>query len=1344
MISYEQLTGESLKKKLSYKELTGEDLPNSHGSSIPPSRLFDQDPNAFGNMFVRPSLSDIQAQIRGENEVGRAEAQAGMRSLVADQSQPPRYPDATNVGLNVRPRQMPAGIAIPDENARIGQRPTTIPERLGALGTGALEGFVGDQPSDQSIFGQFAQSGRRAAPEAASAGEFLGQNVLAPIATYAGIGGAAARPALGYGGSFLRGALAGGATEGAQQAFRGEFDPQAIAENAALFAAGDVAAKGVGTLIKRQLRPVLDQDMPKLRDQVAARQAPQRAGMEAVRTQNRATVPEKSIPPKFRAPSAPLRPNNELKTSPQTIEPVSQQPVVPQKAIEKPPVAAIDNEPKTNVAETPQGRNVDSEAVGLNKAEIERIRGEFELDKLDPAKRKSVETSLSQAKAQKLDESALDTAEELLRSSRPISDAEHAGMALKATKLADEYAEARKDVAALLEKGDDISAAQARSDVILDQLDRLTEASERAGTEIGRGLNIRKMMVNRESYDLAHVLQEARASKRAKLTPEEAASFEAQTTKIKELESTVKRMEIEHGAKLAEQERLLAERIAQREIVRGRIRSKAAGSREKLRAEREDIKKQMRELGYQVNIGVDPRGAYLAGRMAINYLHEGAVNLNEAVKMVLADFPELTKEDVWRAMNMKDPSRQAAARSETTKKVVRAKSIANLLSKFDIESKGTNQKVIGRTLRDLRSAAYASDHLDSGQLERAVKKINELQDQLKNTPLNETEWASARQKMQDIKTAMRTEDALADLNKQLSIGEFKTRPKTVERPLPRELDERKVELGIARKKVRETIRELRPRNPVVKAISEGYEVARTTGTTADTSRLFRQNVVLTFNHPINAAKQFGKAIKPTFSEFDAQKLDYQLRNSPNSYYYKKFGVAVQDMDGALSERSEFFQSKLAERLPVIGHVFRASNRNMVTLGNLVRTSLFDDFLMKFPNATSEELKLYANYLNKGSGLGDLSYVGKLGTALSKVFFSPKLAVSRFQTPIALAKMWQASPRLRKQAIREIVGFVSTGTTVLTLAKMNGLEVGYDPREADFGKIRDGNTRFDIFGGFQQPARLIARIGMVGTDRAGLTGKGIPENEKDIDPVELMGRFAIYKFHPTINLGLTWFTGKNPATGENTGALDATANSLIPYIAQDIRDAYKLNEQSVGHGAAAGAASFVGIGASTYKDSESRTRRDIRKEADSGNQVGAEQKRQEWNKENPENVISSKATRDAQQREYDKKVKDSHDDLTTKVKAAYEKGAPPDDLKQQVLDHNKKYPKNKVSLKKPKAVKIGSIDSIDREQIPRSLMVNVKAIRMSTGEEFTMRQNAREALDEIEERLRKYEQLAEYV
>ena len=242
--------------------------------------------------------------------------------------------------------------------------------------------------------------------------------------------------------------------------------------------------------------------------------------------------------------------------------------------------------------------------------------------------------------------------------------------------------------------------------------------------------------------------------------------------------------------------------------------------------------------------------------------------------------------------------------------------------------------------------------------------------------------------------------------------------------------------------------------------------------------------------------------------------------------------------------------------------------------------------------------------------------GGAATAVSTAIFAPRFAVSRIQAPFQLFRFWK-QPRVRKEIAKDYAAIAGVGLTMLTLADWAGLEVGVDPRDSDFGKIRFGDTRIDIWGGVQQPMRLISRIILGATDKAGITGNTLTDSEKRVDPMELLGRFAAFKIAPSLSIPLELYRGKT-AVGEERTPSQTAVRAVIPLVLEDVLEAARKS----GFTAAAVTAPLVvlGVGVSTFSDSATRVRRDIRKLLEEGKIEEATQRRRRWNEANPNNPI----------------------------------------------------------------------------------------------------------------------------
>lgn len=677
----------------------------------------------------------------------------------------------------------------------------------------------------------------------------------------------------------------------------------------------------------------------------------------------------------------------------------------------------------------------------------------------------------------------------------------------------------------------------------------------------------------------------------------------------------------------------------------------------------------------------------MIGRLAINYIRGGMTTLAEVTQQVLADIPELSATDVNAALNAKNPNVQRRVRSAIQKRVAQMKSQALVLTRLDqatedalpepgpgpaesaelvqlrkrlsdlrqlrlvtakIElarqgvfaprKKRTTAPAIAalqKVLRDLRREAFRAD-IDAGRLDRAVRTLDRLQTQLKTglrevkagRPIDPAALAAIKQDIQAVRHEMRVTDQLTDLQGQLRTGQYKVPPKRIQKPVSLELERKQIQIARLRKEIANRIEEAAPWTKG-KVGREVLDTLRTLKATGDVSFTFRQNVVLAFSHPLIAARNFGRSLKALFSENSMERINNSLRNSKYALYYDVSKLALLDIDSHLpSQGEEFFRAKVIQNMkwPVFRQasaIIRASNRHATTFSNLMRASLFDQFMDSFPNATMEEMRVYANFLNVVTGLGDMGKLGNATNLLSIAIFAPRLTVSRFQTPYKVAKIMYTQPRVRKAVARDMVGFVATGASVLGLAALAGASVNWDdPRDPDFLKIRIGDRRYDIFGGFLQPARLILRLGLLFTDAPGLTGKELTTREKVGDPAELIGQFTVYKLAPIWSMareltprgGLKWQT----AVGEPTNPPLTLARALVPMWMEDVYDGWK--RYGVAGAASVAPAVIPGVGVQTYEDSQMRTRQKIRRALKAGDLERGEQIRGDYNLRHPEKPI----------------------------------------------------------------------------------------------------------------------------
>ena len=366
--------------------------------------------------------------------------------------------------------------------------------------------------------------------------------------------------------------------------------------------------------------------------------------------------------------------------------------------------------------------------------------------------------------------------------------------------------------------------------------------------------------------------------------------------------------------------------------------------------------------------------------------------------------------------------------------------------------------------------------------------------------------------------------------------------------------------------------------------AEAINLPRALMATADLSAPLRQGVFLV-GRPHQWLPAFGHMVKQFFSEKTFQASQQQIRARPTYAHMQKAGLSLTDIGASLTQREEVFMSRFAERIPGVGAVSRASNRAYVGFLNKLRADVFDDLWKKGnvlgltddPHFTDS----LGRFINAATGRGNLpGALERASVALNGLFFAPRLMASRINLLLNPKFYLDLHPSVRKEALASLLTFAGTGLTVLGLAKMNGAQIGTDPRSADFGKIKVGDTRYDIWGGFQQYVRAAGQL-ISGKYISTTTGREITlgEGYKPLTRKEILQRQVESKSAPVLSFVLGWLEGTS--FGEKFKPAAEVVDRFIPMAVQDVSDL--IRERGPALGLAMGLPAFLGVGVQTYGD-----------------------------------------------------------------------------------------------------------------------------------------------------------------
>lgn len=352
----------------------------------------------------------------------------------------------------------------------------------------------------------------------------------------------------------------------------------------------------------------------------------------------------------------------------------------------------------------------------------------------------------------------------------------------------------------------------------------------------------------------------------------------------------------------------------------------------------------------------------------------------------------------------------------------------------------------------------------------------------------------------------------------------------------------------------------------------------------DLSVSFRQCAPFLTRFPREFKGLMRVQLKTLFSQKNWQALDDIVRADPD------FGLIDQIMRVyqapepgarvALAAREEMFMSSIAEKIPWV----KISERAFTAGGNYARyraAKLYLDIARKAGLTDENTLRGLGKLINAATGRGDLPRVLRgSGPVINAFFFAPRFVISRLQLPTL---MFHSSPLVRREAARMFVQFMGAGTTILSLAALAGASIELDPRSSDFGKIKIGNTRLDIWAGYVQWARFLGQL-VAGEAKVVRTGKIREQNRLDTLWRLVQSKEAPLASIVTDLLAGETFLGEPMFTGGWQTVKRELRNRFMPLFGQDLWDAIETDGLL---GGAAALPGLMGVGIISYEPGEAK-------------------------------------------------------------------------------------------------------------------------------------------------------------
>lgn len=383
-----------------------------------------------------------------------------------------------------------------------------------------------------------------------------------------------------------------------------------------------------------------------------------------------------------------------------------------------------------------------------------------------------------------------------------------------------------------------------------------------------------------------------------------------------------------------------------------------------------------------------------------------------------------------------------------------------------------------------------------------------------------------------------------------------------------------------------------------------FNIPRVILASFDVSAPLRQGIFPTLAHPDLAADSMGKMFRALFSEKYAARIQEELLARPTVKKLVEHGLEMTDwrnIQPTLKGKFKMEESFMSTYMQNLWGI-RASNRAYVTYLNQMRARV-GEMGMKYLegkglSGVKRELDSLANYLNLITGRGKYPK-GSFAAAssfMNQLFFAPKLQFSRIEMAGQILP-FVGSKWTRAQARRDWLILLTFGASAMALAQLAGAKITTDARDTDFGMIRIGDTRLNVWGGFAQYARFLWRLRTGETSTGGKVSKSNFLNE--------LTRFIQGKASPPLSLALDVAARRdyvgNPIEYTPRGIANQVYQRTFPLSWQDTMSAIMPTfpyENSNSWGIkvspkwasqlAATWPTFLGAGASTYPPKASET------------------------------------------------------------------------------------------------------------------------------------------------------------
>ena len=231
----------------------------------------------------------------------------------------------------------------------------------------------------------------------------------------------------------------------------------------------------------------------------------------------------------------------------------------------------------------------------------------------------------------------------------------------------------------------------------------------------------------------------------------------------------------------------------------------------------------------------------------------------------------------------------------------------------------------------------------------------------------------------------------------------------------------------------------------------------------------------------------------------------------------------------IPKSEEQYPTSIPGQIPGLGRMFKASEAAFTGSAIRMRTALYD-FISKQQTEAGVDMNDSYNVKSLGRVINSLTARGKFGRygespVVKLLFWAPRMIRGNWDVLTAHTGQ-DIAPFARREAQKNLLKNVAVlGAILLLINAIDDEAVEFDPRASEFGKIKIGDTRFDITGGAASLVTLATRFA------AGVIGAGAVKNTQTgivtkmgagygkTSPLDVLINFATNNAAPVTAIGL---------------------------------------------------------------------------------------------------------------------------------------------------------------------------------------------------------------------------------